>query len=607
MNWKTRHYCGDITTEHIGQSIDIMGWVDATRDHGHLLFIHIRDIRGIIQVVFDPEESPEVTDLAHSLRSEFCVHINGTIQQRSEDTINPNIPTGTLELRASTLTILNKAQTPPFILSEKDMLGDSVDTHYVDEDIRLKYRYLDLRRLSVRSNLIKRSQLIKEIRDHLSEFNFLDIETPVLTKSTPEGARDYLVPSRPHEGKFYALPQSPQLFKQLLMVSGMDRYYQIVKCFRDEDLRPNRQPEFTQLDLEASFIDEEFIYDLLEGLITRLFKSQGIVLQTPFPRLGYDEAISTYGTDAPDLRFDMPLVDVTDILPNSGYKIFNTIVSKGGLIKGMRIPGQAEHLSKNVLQNEFAMNLIQKFGGKGMTWMKLEKGEFQSNIVQFFTLEELTQLKERLQGENGDVLVFVADTDHHLVNTVLGKFRSFIADRQGLIPQNTFSPCWVTDFPMFELKDGVLSSMHHPFTQPNEPLSKETSKEVLLALKARAYDVVINGEEIGGGSIRVHNQNTQQSIFDALGLSPEETQEKFGFFLEALQYGTPPHGGIALGIDRLVSMICGTDSIRDVIAFPKNRVAYCPLTQAPSSVDSDQLDDLHLKLKIIAPEKKIVK
>lgn len=589
-----RQYCSEITSQHLHQPVTLYGWVDTIRDHGHLLFIHLRDISGIIQLVFDPENQACYQQAQH-LRSEYVIQIIGQVSARSEDTYNPHLATGTLEVKVTHITLLSESETPPFLVSEKDALGEAHHTGPIDEDLRLKYRYLDLRKPSIAQNLIQRYKLIKLIRDTLDAQRFLEIETPTLTKSTPEGARDYLVPSRVHEGKFYALPQSPQLFKQLLMMSGFDRYFQIVKCYRDEDLRPNRQPEFTQMDLEASFIDEPFIFELMETLMKALFASQGKNLQTPFPHITYEEAINKYGSDKPDLRYGLEMVDVTTVFSQTSYKIFNTIVNNGGLIKGINLKGQAPQLSKNVLQEEFAKVLIPKLGGKGMTWMKVENGKLDSNIVQFFSEQEQAQLIHHMQAEENDVLIFIADTKHTLVNDVLGRFRTYIADRQGLIPEG-YAPCWVVDFPMFELQDGRLYAVHHPFTQPQVPLTGNEPQETLLKTKARAYDMVINGEEIGGGSIRIHRWDQQQKLFELLGLNEAEIEEKFGFFVKALKFGAPPHGGIALGIDRLVAMLLNTDSIRDVIAFPKNRMAYCPLTQAPDAVKPEQLKDLHIKV-----------
>ncbi len=593
MNWQTRQHCATLTPADCGKTSTFYGWIDTIRDHGHLLFIHLRDITGIVQIVFHPENK-EAYALAQTLRSEYVIELTGKVANRHKDTYNPHLATGTLEILAQTLTILSEAETPPFLVSEKDAFGNEDHHTTLDEDLRLTYRYLDLRRPSIQQKLIQRSKIIKTIRDTLHAHCFMEIETPMLTKSTPEGARDYLVPSRVHAGKFYALPQSPQLFKQLLMMSGFERYFQIVKCFRDEDLRPNRQPEFTQMDLEASFIDEAFIQTLIETLMTQLYADQGQTLQAPFQRMTYSEAINTYGSDKPDLRFGLKMVEVTSLFKNTSYKIFNTIVNSGGMIKGINIKGQAQSLSKNVLQEELAKGLIPKLGGKGMTWMKVENGILDSNIVQFFSEEEKTHILTTMQAEEGDVLIFIADTKAQVVHDVLGKFRLHIAQRQNMIP-DTLAACWIIDFPLFEYQDGRLYSVHHPFTQPHQPLTGKEDSETLLNMKARAYDLVVNGEEIGGGSIRIHRWEQQKIIFELLGLSEAEINEKFGFFVKALTYGAPPHGGIALGIDRLVSMLLKTDSIRDVIAFPKNRMAYCPLTHAPDTVKEEQLREVHIK------------
>jgi len=574
-----------------------MGWVDAIRDHGNVLFIHLRDIRGIIQVVFNPEVTMEGYEKATSLKEEYVVEVKGRVALREKGTENPNLRTGSLEVLASDLTIYSESKMLPFQITEKAMVfGEEIQTSpdKVDEELRLKYRYLDLRRPSMHTLFTKRYQIIKCIREFLDEMRFMEVETPFLTRSTPEGARDYLVPSRTHQGKFFALPQSPQLFKQILMISGMDRYFQIARCFRDEDLRPNRQPEFTQLDLEASFIDEEFIYEVIEELTVRMFNIGEISLPRPFPRLPYKEAMELYGSDSPDLRFDMAFVDVTDIVKDTDYTIFRRIASNGGQIKGFCIKDQAAALSKNILQNEYAMKIAPSFGAKGMTWMKVVDGKLQSNIVQFFSPDEQKSLRECFQAEDGDVLIMVADDSPDVVNNVLGRLRLHVAERLGLIPEDLFCPVWITDFPLFELKEDLPSSLHHPFTMPDRVDFDPTDIDDLLSLNSRAYDLVMNGEELGGGSIRIHEMDIQKKIFQALGLSPAEAEAKFGFFLKALEYGAPPHGGLALGIDRVISMILKTSSIRDVIAFPKNRSAFCPLTHAPAHADRSQLDELGL-------------
>ena len=599
-NWKKRVYCGEPDMSYHGREVILMGWVDAIRDHGNLLFIHLRDRSGIIQVVFDPARSQKCYRMAEELREEYVISVMGTVAIREEGTQNPNIKTGDIEVFALKMEILSKARTLPFKITEKAMvLGEEITSspENVDEDLRLRYRFLDIRRPSIQDIFMMRHRIIKCIREYMDEMNFIEVETPVLTKSTPEGARDYLVPSRIHKGRFYALPQSPQLFKQILMIGGLDRYYQIVKCFRDEDLRPNRQPEFTQFDMEASFIDEEFIYELIEELICRCFKLGGIELPRPFPRLSYDEAMEKYGTDRPDLRFDMTFEEVTASLKDTGYTIFRNIIDAGGTVKGICVRGKAQELSKNILQNEYAMKIVPSFGGKGMTWMKVINGELQSNITQFFSEKERTELIQTFDARDGDVIMMIADISRENVNRVLGLLRLHVAERFGLIPGDKYSPVWVNEFPLFELKDGEISSQHHPFTMPDRTDFDPSNKEELLSLKSRAYDIVINGEEIGGGSIRINSMEIQKRIFDALGLTTDEIEMKFGFFLNALQYGAPPHGGLALGLDRMISMILGTKSIREVIAFPKNRSAICPLTGAPSQVDTEQLEELGITIE----------
>jgi aspartyl-tRNA synthetase len=597
MEWRQRIYCGDLTPSDAGRDVLLMGWVDAFRDHGSLLFIHLRDVRGIVQVVFNPVISKESYDKAAGLKEEYVVKVRGKVALRHQGTENPNISTGAIEVLADEMEVLSLSRTLPFKISEKAIaFGEDIKANpeKVDEDLRLQYRYLDLRRPSAQELFIKRYEIIKGIRKYLDQLHFMEIETPFLTKSTPEGARDYLVPSRIHKGKFYSLPQSPQLFKQLLMMSGMDRYFQIARCFRDEDLRPNRQPEFTQLDLEASFIDEEFIYEIVEELTARIFALGGISLPRPFPRMTYEDAMERYGSDRPDLRFGMAFEEVTDILKETEYAVFRQVLEGSGCIKGFCVKAQADSLSKNVLQNEYAVKIAPSLGARGMTWMKVADGRLDSNIVQFFSETEQDRLKERFRAEDGDVLIMIADTYRDLVNKVLSGLRLHLAERLKLIPEDRYDPLWVTDFPLFELKDGKLGSQHHPFTMPDRIDFDPANKQECLALKSRAYDLVMNGEELGGGSIRIHRMDIQKKIFLALELTEEELETKFGFFLRALEYGAPPHGGLALGLDRVIAMILKASSIREVIAFPKNRSAYCPLSEAPSFVDGSQLKELGL-------------
>ncbi len=610
MEWRERSYCGEITPADAGKTLLLMGWVDAIRDHGSLLFIHLRDISGIAQVVFDPTVSRESYERATRLREEYVVEVKGTVALRDKGTENPNLKTGGIEIFATELLALSRSKTLPFQISEKAMVfGEEIKENpkNVDEELRLQYRYLDLRRPSMQELLIKRYQIIKSARECLDRLSFIEIETPFLTKSTPEGARDYLVPSRVHRGRFFALPQSPQLFKQILMMSGFDRYFQIVRCFRDEDLRPNRQPEFTQLDLEASFIDEEFIYEVIEELSVRMFAAGGIDLPRPFQRMTYREAIECYGTDRPDLRFGMDFKDVTNILQETGYTVFRKVIDNGGQVKGFCVRGQAAALSKNVLQNEYSLKIAPSFGAKGMTWMKVVGGKPESNIARFFSESEQYELMRRFGAKEGDVIMMIADKSQELLNKVLCSLRLNVADKLGLIPNDCYQPVWIADFPLFELKDGKLSSQHHPFTMPDRTDFDPANEEELLGLNSRAYDLVINGEELGGGSVRIHEMETQEKIFQALRLSRDEVEGKFGFFLRAMEYGVPPHGGIALGLDRVTAMISKASSIREIIAFPKNRSALCPLTRAPSSVDISQLEELGLVADVRAgiPEERI--
>ena len=599
MTWKERAYCGALTASDAGKSVLLMGWVDAIRDHGNILFFHLRDVRGIVQVVFDPQKDRASYDAASLIREEYVIEVRGRVTLRDEDAENPTLMTGRIEVLASGLRILSKSKTVPFQISEKAMVfGEEIQAgpENVDEEIRLKYRYLDLRRPSVQGIFLKRYQIIKCIRDFLDTLNFIEIETPFLTRSTPEGARDYLVPSRVHHGKFYALPQSPQLFKQLLMIGGMDRYFQIARCFRDEDLRPNRQPEFTQLDMEASFVDEEFIYETIEALTVKMFAIGGITLTSPFPRMTYETAMNLYGTDRPDLRYNMAFVDVTDIFQNTDYAIFRQIIDKGGEIRGFSIKDQEGALSKNILQNDYAKTIVPQFGAKGLSWMRVVDGKLQSNIVQFFSPTEQEGLIKCFEAQEGDVLMMIADESGDLVKKVLGRLRIHVAERLNMIPKDHWRPLWVTDFPLFELKDGQIGSQHHPFTMPDRTDFDPDDLAALQSLNSRAYDLVMNGEELGGGSIRIHRMDVQKKIFHALGLSREEADAKFGFFLKALEYGAPPHAGLALGLDRVIAMILRTPSIRDVIAFPKNRRAFCPLTEAPSTADNAQLEELGLRI-----------
>ena len=598
MNYSQRVFCGKLSQEDVGRTVQLCGWVDAYRDHGGLLFIHLRDRSGIVQIVFSPDVTPaNVCQTAATLRPEYCITVTGAVRKRMEGTENPNIETGKLEVFVDGMTILSESDPLPFVITDKAMVagGETAGAENVSEDLRMQYRYLDIRRPGMQNNLLLRHRIFQGVRQFLDSRGFVEVETPVLTASTPEGARDYLVPSRVHPQNFYALPQSPQLFKQLLMIGGLERYFQLARCFRDEDLRPNRQPEFTQLDIEASFIDEEFLYELIEELTVKMFAVGGIELKRPFARMSYTEAMDTTGSDRPDLRFGLRFVDVTDAFKSTNYSIFRQILQRGGCIKGINIKGQSEKLSKNVLQNEYAKEIAPSFGAKGMTWMRAENGKLESNIVQFFSEAELDELKRRFDVHEGDVLIMVADPSYSIVTSALGQLRLHLADRLGLIPENSFYPVWITEFPLFEPTDeGGVTSSHHPFTAPDRTDFDPKNIEELLSLKSRAYDLVMNGEELGGGSIRINNRDLQRKIFAALGLTEEDMKEKFGFFLRAFDFGAPPHGGLALGMDRTVSMILQTASIREVIAFPKNRSAACPLTGAPSAVKREQLAELGL-------------
>jgi aspartyl-tRNA synthetase len=597
VDYQHRSYCGNLGPDRIHTTVHLAGWVDALRDHGDVTFVHLRDRSGIVQLVLGPGDSPEaVCRLGTELKSEFCIAVSGRVVKRDEGTENPHIQTGGIEVKVDALTVLSRSETLPFQISEKAMVASASGTvgEAVSEDLRLQYRYLDLRRPTMHDFLVKRHRIVARVRDFLNQHGFIDVETPMLTRSTPEGARDYLVPSRVHPRHFYALPQSPQLFKQLLMIGGLERYYQVTRCFRDEDLRPNRQPEFTQLDLEASFVDEPFIYELIEQLLVAMFEIGGIRLPRPFPKMTWQEAMDQTGSDRPDLRFDMFFVEATDIFAETGYSIFRQVLQRGGRIRGINVPRASAALSKNVLQNEYAKAIVPGFGAKGMTWMRVSGGRLDSNIVQFFSEAEQRRVIERFGAVDGDVLLMIADPSLDVVNSALGRLRCHVANRLGRIPKNTFKPVWVTDFPLFEASEEGITSSHHPFTAPDRDDFDPHCLEDLLSLRSRAYDIVVNGEELGGGSIRIHERDMQQKIFAALGLSEAAAREKFGFFLDALDYGPPPHGGLALGMDRVVSMILGTASIREVTAFPKNRSAYCPLTGAPAVVGPRQLQELSL-------------
>jgi aspartyl-tRNA synthetase len=583
---KRTHTCGELGLGEVGSQVVLMGWAQRRRDHGGLIFVDLRDRVGITQVVFNPEVDQGAHSEAHGIRSEYCLAVRGTVRRRPEGMANPNLVTGEIEVYVDHFEILNPSKTPPF------MLEDWID---VGENIRLKYRYLDLRRPEMYANLLLRHQAAAAAREHLNGQGFLEVETPFLTRSTPEGARDYLVPSRLNPGGFYALPQSPQLFKQLLMMGGVERYYQIVRCFRDEDLRADRQPEFTQVDLEMSFVTEDDVMNLTEGLVAAIVqKTTGRELSLPLPRMTYDEAMSRYGLDAPDVRFGLELIDVVDLVAEAEFRLFATAAAKGLSVKAIN-GKQMASLSRKDLDD--LTSFVADFGAKGLAWVKIKPGgEWQSPIAKFFSQQQQQAINQRLEAAEGDILFFGADTPA-VVHESLGRLRLELARRFGLRQGDELSFCWVTEFPLVEYDPEAKRwvAMHHPFTSP-----REQDLELLAAdpgkVKARAYDLVLNGSEIGGGSIRIHRADVQAQVLEALNISAEEAQEKFGFLLEALTYGAPPHGGLALGFDRLVAILAGEPSIREVIAFPKTQKASCPLTEAPSRVSREQLLELGLRL-----------
>jgi len=584
MSYRT-HWCGDVTEVLVGQQVKVAGWVHRRRDHGGLVFIDLRDRTGLVQLVLDPEHRSAAHATAHGLRNEYVISVEGVVRARGEDQVNPSIPTGRVEIPVDDLVVLARAKTPPFYPE------DDLD---VDETLRLKYRYLDLRRPSMQRNLMLRDTVAQATRRHLETEDFVEIETPILTKSTPEGARDFLVPSRLRAAEFYALPQSPQLFKQLLMIAGIERYYQIARSFRDEDLRADRQPEFTQIDLEMSFVDEEDIQDLVERVMARVFlEALGVDLPRPFPRLRFAEAMRRYGSDKPDIRFGMEIVDASDIVAGTGFKVFADALAQGGAVRGLRVEGAAGFSRKDVddLAKEAAV-----FGAKGLAPVWVEETGVRSPIAKFLSEQEMAALLARLGGQPGDLLLFVADR-LSIVESTLGALRLILADRMG-VAREGWAFLWIVDPPMFEYdeREGRLKAQHHPFTKPRLT-SVADLKESPLLLGTYAYDLVLNGVELGSGSLRIADPQIQGAVFEALGLSDEEIQAKFGFLVEALDYGTPPHGGIALGLDRLVTLMVGGASIRDVIAFPKTQSGACPLTDAPSPASAEQLRELRLRIR----------
>lgn len=580
------YFCGDVPAGAIGEKVILKGWVQKRRDLGGLIFIDLRDRTGLVQVVFSPEVSEEALAIAEKVRSEFVLDIEGTVIARKEGTINENLKTGTIEIQAEKITILNEAKTPLFPIDDK------VD---VSEDVRLKYRYLDLRRPVMFETFKMRHQVTKVIRNFLDEEGFLDIETPILTKSTPEGARDYLVPSRVHPGEFYALPQSPQLFKQLLMVGGIERYYQIARCFRDEDLRADRQPEFTQVDIETSFLSQDDIIALMETMMKKLMKDvKNIDVHTPFARMSYDDAMARYGSDKPDTRFALELVDLSEIVKDSNFKVFSGAVSTGGQVKAINVKSAASNYSRKDI--DALAEFVAVYGAKGLAWLKAEEEGLKGPISKFISEEEQAGLYAALQIEVGDLLLFVADKKSVVANA-LGALRLKLGKELELIDPNQFNFLWVTDWPLLEYDEeaGRYFAAHHPFTMPvREDLALlETNPG---AVRAQAYDIVLNGYELGGGSLRIFEKDIQEKMFETLGFTKEETREQFGFLLDAFEYGTPPHGGIAIGLDRLVMLLAGRTNLRDTIAFPKTASASCLLTEAPGEVSETQLQELNLAI-----------
>ncbi|PKM77626.1 MAG: aspartate--tRNA ligase [Firmicutes bacterium HGW-Firmicutes-15] len=583
---KRTHNATDIDMGQVGEQVTLNGWVDARRDHGGLIFIDLRDRSGLIQVVFNPELDEESFHLAESVRGEYVVAVKGKVQARPQDTENPNLKTGKVEVYVEKMEVLNTAKTPPFYIE------NGID---VDELLRLRYRYLDLRRPEMKDNLLLRHRVVKSIRDYLDERGFMEIETPILGRSTPEGARDYLVPSRVHPGEFFALPQSPQQYKQMLMVAGMEKYFQIARCFRDEDLRADRQPEFTQLDMEMSFIDEEDIISLIEGMMPRLFKEGcQIDIPTPFPRISYDEAMLKYGSDQPDLRFDWEIVDITELVKDVDFKVFASAIAGGGVVRALNARTCGSFTRKEI---DDLGRMAVEFGAKGLAWINVTETELKSPITKFFSEDKMQTILEALDAKPGDLLLFGAD-QADIVARVLGVLRLNLGRRLNLCDPNQLAFAWVLGFPLLEYdaEEKRYVAVHHMFTSPrleDIPLLDTDPAKV----KARAYDLILNGVEVGGGSIRIHRRDWQEKMFSLLGLSQEEAVEKFGYMMEAFEYGAPPHGGVAFGIDRLIMLMAGRDSIREVIAFPKTQSAACPMTNAPSAVSPKQLRELSLKLK----------
>ncbi len=583
-SWKRTHWCGELRLEHTDEAVVVNGWVHRWRDHGGVIFIDLRDRTGLVQVVFNPTECAEAHGIASAARAEFVLSVPGVVRRRPDGTQNPDLATGAIEVRATGVEVLNEARTPPFAI------GDTVDA---EESIRLKYRYLDLRSRRMQDNARARHLAMQAVREYLDAQGFWDVMTPLLIRQTPEGARDFLVPSRLQPGRFYALPQSPQLFKQVLMVAGCERYYQLAICARDEDLRADRQLEFTQIDIEMSFVDEEDVYATVEGMLANVMRAvRGIEVPLPFPRFTHEEAMSRFGTEKPDIRFGMELADISEIARTCQFNVFASAVSDGGQVKGLNVKGGGG-LARSQIDGPL-LEEAKRHGGKGLAWMQMTAAGLESPLTKFFTEGEQQAIIQAFDAEPGDILLFAADT-RKVVAEVLSELRLLLGRRLGLIPEGEFRYCWVTDFPLFDLDaEGNVVPSHHPFTMPHpEDLSRlETDP---LSVRAKAYDVVLNGVELGGGSIRIHKRGIQERVFPALGLSTEQAREKFGFLLDAFEYGTPPHGGIALGFDRLVMLLQGEQSIREVIAFPKSQSGADLMMGAPMRVETKLLKELHLK------------